>query len=153
MKNTIKLSVRNLVEFIMRSGDIDNTFTSSNKRAVEGTLGHGKVQKSYEKGYKSEVKLKHLIDHGEYSIELQGRADGIFESPHQVIIDEIKTTTKDLATITNEYNPQHWAQAKCYGYIYGVQNSLETIKIQVTYFHLETEETKKLIEEYTIFPT
>lgn len=150
MKNTIKLSVRNLVEFIMRSGDIDTRFTSLNKRGVEGTLAHGKVQKSYAKGYKAEVKLKHEFDYQDYSIELEGRADGIFESADEVIIDEIKSTSKDLESIEEDYNPQHWAQAKCYGYIYAVQNSLDKIKIQLTYFHLESEETKKLIEEYSI---
>src|SRR5699024_861712 len=150
MKNTIKLSVRNLVEFIMRSGDIDNTFTSSNKRAVEGTLAHGKVQKSYEKGYRAEVKMKHQIDYDEYSIELEGRADGIYESDEEVIIDEIKSTTRDLESITEDYNMQHWAQAKCYGYIFAVQNSLEKIKVQLTYYHMETEEIKRFIQEYSI---
>lgn len=150
MENTIKLSVRNLVEFIMRSGDIDNTFTSTNKRAVEGTIAHGKVQKSYGKGYRSEVKLKHEIEYDEYSIELEGRADGIFESSEEVIIDEIKSTTRDLDSITEDYNMQHWAQAKCYGYIFAVQNSLRKIKVQLTYFHIDTEEIKQFIHEYTI---
>lgn len=150
MKNTIKLSVRNLVEFIMRSGDIDNTFTSKNKRAVEGTIAHGKVQNSYGKGYRSEVKLKHKIDYEEYSIELEGRADGIYEGSDQVIIDEIKSTTRDLESLTEDYNMQHWAQAKCYGYIYAVQNKLENIKVQLTYFHIETEEIKQFIHEYNL---
>lgn len=150
MENTIKLSVRNLVEFIMRSGDIDNSFTSMNKRAVEGTLAHGKVQKSYGKGYRSEVKLKHEINYDEYTIQLEGRADGIFESSDQVIIDEIKSTTRDLESITEEFNMQHWAQAKCYGYIFAVQNSLEKINVQLTYFHIETEEIKQFIQVYTI---
>jgi len=117
----------------MRSGDIDNTFTSTNKRAVEGTLAHGKVQKSYGEGYQAEVQLKHEIAHDKYSIELEGRADGIYVAADEVMIDEIKSTTKDLESVEADYNMQHWAQAKCYGYIYAVQNSLKRIKIQLTY--------------------
>ena len=42
-------------------------------------------------------------------------------------IDEIKTTTKDLLLIDENTNPLHWAQAKCYGYIYSMQNELVSL--------------------------
>ena len=46
MNKIIKISIRNLVEFIMRHGSIDNRYTSSIK-AIEGIRGHQRVQKSY----------------------------------------------------------------------------------------------------------
>ena len=148
MNNTIRISVRNLVEFVLRSGDIDNSFMSMN-RAVEGTLAHQKVQGSYGHEYKSEVYLKHNIEYGKYTILLEGRADGIFTYEDEIIIDEIKSTTKDLEYIEEDYNPLHWAQAKIYGYIYATQNSLDRLKIQLTYFHVELEEIKKFIMPLT----
>ena len=149
MNNIIKIAVRNLIEFVMRSGDIDNTFRSINS-AIEGTKAHGKVQKAYGKGYKSEVTLKHSIQYKEFTIELQGRADGIFHDSNEVIIDEIKSTTRDLEEIDENFNPLHWAQAKCYGYIYCVDKNLDEIGIQITYFHIETEESKIIKKIYKI---
>lgn len=142
MENIIKISVRNLIEFVLRSGDIDNSFMSMN-RALEGTLAHQKVQKSYGHEYKSEVYLKYSIDYDRYKILLEGRADGILTQDGETIVDEIKSTTRNLDDIEEDYNPLHWAQAKCYGFIYATQNNLDEIGIQLTYFHIETEEIKK----------
>lgn len=57
----------------------------------------------------------------------------------KTIIDEIKTTTKDLLLIDENTNPLHWAQAKCYGYIYSMQNELDNIDIQITYYNIDTK--------------
>jgi DNA excision repair protein ERCC-2 len=149
MNNIIRISVRNLVEFVLRSGDIDNSFMSMS-RAVEGTLAHQKVQKSYGPEYKPEVTLKHEVEYDQFKILLEGRADGIITKDDIVIIDEIKSTTKDLETIEEDYNLLHWAQAKIYGFIYAVQNKIENIDIQLTYFHIETEEYKKFVKRFTL---
>lgn len=149
MDNIIKISVRNLVEFVLRSGDIDNRFMSMS-RALEGTLAHQKVQKSYGPEYKPEVSLKHSIDYEKFTINLEGRADGVIACSEGIIIDEIKSTTRDLELIDEEYNQLHWAQAKCYGYIYAIQNELDNIGIQLTYFHIETEETKIIRKKFTL---
>ncbi|CAK7046157.1 ATP-dependent DNA helicase [Tissierella sp.] len=148
MSNVIKVSVRNLVEFVLRSGDIDNSFMSMS-RALEGTKAHQKVQKSYGYEYEPEVTLKHSVYYDDFTIELQGRADGILTYEDEVIIDEIKSTTKDLEDIEENYNELHWAQAKCYGYIYSLQNGLDHIHIQLTYFHIELEERKIFKRRYT----
>lgn len=141
MDNTIKLSVRNLVEFVLRHGDIDTSFISTS-RALEGTLAHQKVQRSYGIEYRAEVSLKHSIEYDRFLIQLEGRADGILTVDDEIIIDEIKSTTRDLELIEEDYNPLHWAQAKCYGYIYAIQNEMDEIGIQLTYFNIETENTK-----------
>lgn len=148
MSNVINVSVRNLVEFVLRSGDIDNSFMSMS-RALEGTKAHQKVQKSYGLEYKPEVTLRHNVYYDDFTIELQGRADGILTFSDEIIIDEIKSTTKDLDDIEEDYNELHWAQAKCYGYIYCVQNDLDYIHIQLTYFHIESEEKKMFKRRYT----
>lgn len=149
MNKEIKISVRNLIEFALRSGDIDNSFRS-NIPAIEGTKAHQKVQKSYGPEYKAEYTLKHSIEHDDYTLILEGRADGIFILPDEIIIDEIKSTTKDLVDIEEDYREIHWAQAMCYGYIYSIQNGLTHINIQLTYFHIETEEKKIFKRTYRI---
>lgn len=149
MNKNIRISARNLIEFVLRSGDIDNGFKSTN-RAVEGTLAHQKVQKTYGENYRAEVSLKYTYDYDKYSFEIEGRADGIYHLENEAIIDEIKSTTRDLELIEIDFNPLHWAQAKVYGLIYCIQNNLKKIDIQVTYFHIETEEVKRFKEEFTI---
>lgn len=141
MNKNIKLSIRNLVEFVMRSGDIDNSFKSMS-RALEGTRAHQKVQNSYGDNYKKEVSLRHNIEYEDYYIQLQGRADGILTLEDEIYIDEIKSTTRNLKDIDEDYYPIHWAQAKLYGYIYCVNEDLDYINIQLTYFHIDTEEKK-----------
>ena len=149
MNKEIRISVRNLIEFAMRSGDIDNSF-KSNIAALEGTRAHQKVQKSYGDEYKAEYTLKHNIEYEDYTLILEGRADGIFILPDETIIDEIKSTTKDLDTIEEDYKEVHWAQAMCYGYIYCIQNELTSINIQLTYFHIDTEEKKIFKRIYSL---
>ena len=149
MNKEIKISVRNLILFVMRSGDIDNSFRS-NIPALEGTKAHQKVQKSYGDEYKAEYTLKHSLEYEDYTFMLEGRADGIFILPDEIIIDEIKSTVRDLETIEEDYREIHWAQAMCYAYIYSIQNNLKNINIQLTYFHIETEKKKIFKRRYKI---
>ena len=56
----VRISVRNLVEFIMRGGDIDNRFVSNEKDSMlEGSRIHRKIQRSMGGNYRAEVSLKH----------------------------------------------------------------------------------------------
>lgn len=168
--NEIKISVRNLVEFVLRSGDLDSRFTGSS-RALEGTKAHQKIQKEYKdkfskekqipidelvnnksikKEYFAEVVLKHNIEYKDFLFIVEGRADGIIIEGDNFIIDEIKTVTRPLETVDEDYNPLHWAQAKCYAYIYALQNGLSNIDVQITYYNINDNETKKLIQNFNI---
>jgi DNA excision repair protein ERCC-2 len=137
----LKISVRNLVEFVLRSGDLDSSFTAGD-RGLEGTRLHQKIQKSYPEGYTPEVTLSYLVETPELSLDVGGRADGIFSEGTNVILDEIKTTTRDLDEIDETAHPLYWAQAKCYAFIYASQNQLESITVQLTYCQVETQELK-----------
>ncbi len=48
------------------------------------------------------------------------------------------------------FNLTHWAQAKCYAYIFAVQNDLPEIAVQLTYFNLETSQSKKFNNTFKI---
>ena len=148
MKTEFKISIRSLVEFIMRRGNIDNRYVGSTK-AVEGIRGHQRIQKSYGENYEAEVPLKHTVSYDDMSIIVEGRADGILKEDDKIIIDEIKTTTKELLMIDENFNPLHFAQAKCYGYIYCLDNKLDSIYIQLTYYNIETKNTRVIRNQYS----
>jgi len=148
----IKLPIRHLVELIMRCGDIDSRYVSKD-RMVEGSKAHRSLQKNnrelYE-DYRSEVLLSEEYSFNGIDYTLEGRADGIFRQDDRYWIDEIKTTVLPLSLINEDFNIAHWAQAKCYAYIFAVQNDLPEISVQLTYFNLETNESKKMIRNYDI---
>jgi len=144
----IKISVRNLVEFILRSGDIDNRFGAQAKadRMQQGSMIHRKIQRKMGASYRSEVPLKIAIEAEKYILQIEGRADGIIEE-EEVIIDEIKGVYRNLELL-EEPVEVHKAQAMCYAYIYASKHHLETIGVQMTYCNLDTEEIKRFLEKY-----
>src|SRR5690554_2095255 len=143
MYREIRISVRNLVEYVLRTGDIDNRFMSMS-RAQEGTKAHQKVQRTYEKGDLKEVTLKEIINYQGLTFNIEGRADGILFTDDGVVVDEIKSTTRDLKEVGEGLNIRHWAQGICYAYFYSLKNILTEISIQLTYFHIETEDVVRI---------
>ncbi len=109
--------MRGLVEFIMRGGSIDNRFGGFD-RALEGIQIHRRLQKAAGGAYQAEVTLSYEHDFGEYTLVIDGRADGVISGSDGVMIDEIKSTSAPLDIIDEDYNPVHWAQAECYAYMY-----------------------------------
>lgn len=146
----IRISVRNLVEFIMRSGDIDNRRgTLSNRDAMQaGSRLHRKLQRQMGVGYRAEVKLSGRFSFDSYSILVEGRADGIFEDQGITVIDEIKGIYKDLKFLT-EPIAVHQAQAMCYAYFYAIENQKEQMRVQLTYVHIPTEDIRRFQKEYS----
>ena len=136
----IRVSVRNLVEFILRSGDIDNRRgTMADKDAMQmGSRLHRKIQGKMGADYHAEVPLRTQIDCDGFLLIVEGRADGIFERDGQTIIDEIKGVFRDVERM-EEPDPVHLAQARCYACIYAEQQNLEKIGVQMTYANLDTE--------------
>lgn len=146
-RKELRVSVRNLVEFVLRCGDIDSSFGGSS-RAVEGTRIHKKIQKAQSEEYSAEVTLKTTVEFEDFSLVIEGRADGIIKEKGCITVDEIKTTTMPLDSVDEDFNPVHWAQAKCYAYIHALNENLDGINIRLTYCHLDTEEIKYLIKSF-----
>lgn len=166
----IQISVRNLVEFILRSGNIDNRRASVSDNAMqEGGRIHRMIQRRMGSDYHAEVSLRHQVETEEYTIVIEGRADGIivqskgdipstpeleldnirqaFRDQVTVTIDEIKGTYRDIHKM-KEAVPVHLAQAKCYAYIYAKQNELKHIRVRMTYCNIDTEEIRYFHFEY-----
>lgn len=144
----VNISVRELVEFVLRSGSIFASFVSR-ARAVEGTMAHKKIQSTMDVNYEKEVKLVHECEVSGIAFVIEGRADGIIRDLIAVTIDEIKSTRTSLDVIDEDYNPLHWAQAKCYAYFYATQNHLKDMNVRLTYYNLDTKEIKHLVKVYT----
>ncbi len=143
--------MRNLVEFVMRGGDIDNRRTSgAEKDAMQaGSRIHRKIQRRMGADYQAEVTMRHVVDEERYQILVEGRADGVIRSvTGEVTIDEIKGVYMDIGKL-NEPIPVHLAQAMCYGYFYCFDHGTQRIVIQVTYCNLESEEIRRFKQEYT----
>ncbi len=137
----VKISVRNLVEFLLRSGDLDSRFTGRD-RMNEGARLHRKLQKAYGGSYKAEVALKETRRVGGIDFTVIGRADGIITEEGRTTIDEIKTVALPLDEIDEDFAPVHWAQAQCYACMVASQNTLDEITVRLTYVQADTEEVK-----------
>lgn len=154
-ERVIRISVRNLVEFILREGDIDNRISGSMEKdaMLQGGRMHRKIQRRMGPEYHAEYSLKMRIPCEGYQIQLEGRADGVIirekDGKPDVIIDEIKGIFRDIHFLEAPVNV-HLAQAKCYAYIYGEQNELDEIGVQMTYCHLDTEEVKRFRQHYSL---
>lgn len=148
----VRISVRDLVEFVLREGDIDNRkigMSDKDVMAMGGKL-HRKIQRQMGSDYHAETAMKLQIPCGEFDLRVEGRADGVIikGDTSEVIIDEIKGILRDLSLIEQPVNV-HLAQAKCYAYIYAKQHSLREIGIQMTYCNLDTEEIRRFLSHYT----
>ncbi len=136
----VRISVRRLVEFVRRSGSIDNRMTNSD-RALEGTKIHQLLQKEAGEEYAAEVRLnlERIVDGIAFSLD--GRADGIINSR---MIDEIKTTETPMDEITEDFRPLHWAQLICYGFMLAEKSDLAEVTLQLTYYQVVDKKSKTI---------
>ena len=149
-KAEVRISVRNLVEFILRHGDIDNRIQTSPDNAMqEGGRIHRMIQRRMGAEYQAEVTLRYVLPGENYALVVEGRADGIFRQEEAVVIDEIKGTYRELAGMKAPM-PLHLAQAKCYAYMYGSREGLKQMRIRLTYCHIPTEDIRYFYEDDTI---
>ena len=146
----IRISVRELVEFVLNSGDIDNRRTAGAKKEAmqEGSRLHRKIQKQMGAGYQAEVTMRHVVQEECFCILVEGRADGVLSEPGGFVIDEIKCVYMDISRL-EEPVKVHMAQAMCYGYFWCTEKDLEGIGVQITYCSMETEEIRRFRKEYS----
>ncbi len=154
LNKAVKISVRNLVESVLRSGDLMSEFTGSS-RMIDGGKIHRKIQQSQGSEYLPEVSLAIVIERPKVTLHISGRADGVIVTKGEpgnenVTIDEIKSVTTELRLLEENYNPLHWAQAKCYAYIYAVQHDLAEIGVQITYCQAATLEIRTFKQSYSV---
>ena len=144
---TLELSVHQLVDFLLRSGDID-TRVFNRSSMTEGTLIHSLYQAKQGDDYISEYPLKTTLVVDEIAVTIQGRADGIIVKGNDYTIDEIKTTVIDLKEFRDANIIWHLGQAKCYAYMFAKERNLKTISVKLTYIK-QGKVSEKLFDNYT----
>lgn len=146
----IRLSVRELVEFVLRSGDIDSRQAAGGKKAAmqEGSRLHRKIQRRMGASYQAEVAMKYILEEENFRLQIEGRADGVIEETNGWAIDEIKCMYMDISRLEAPI-PVHLAQAMCYAYFLCLDKELTSVGVQMTYCQIETEEIRRFREEKT----
>lgn len=145
-KEQLRISVRSLVEFILRSGDIDNRHAMSSESAMlEGGRIHRMIQRRMGAEYQPEVSLRYVHPTDHYDLIVEGRADGVIDAAGDVTIDEIKGTYRELTHMKGPM-PVHLAQAKCYAYMYSRKNAVKQMTVRMTYCNMDTEEIRYFTE-------
>ena len=142
MKTEIRLSVRELAEYVCQDGDLIGARASA-ERALEGANAHRALQRSQPQGYQSEVFLSTSVERENHILIIEGRADGIISGPI-CVVHEIKTTYLPLDEISWEHYPSYHAQLWVYGFIYALNNSLDTVDLRLTYYNLQSGKSKDL---------
>ncbi|NNF98677.1 MAG: DEAD/DEAH box helicase [Desulfobacteraceae bacterium] len=149
MTYSLKIAVRTLVEHVFRSGNLNLDFVGSINSA-RGILGHKTVQNNRPEHYTPEVTVSHEVDTGNFRLVINGRIDGVFNEPDDVVIEEIKTTTHDLDSFDRVENPVHWGQLKIYAFIYAHRQQLNHITGQLLYYNIETQKSAAIRKSYTL---
>ncbi len=115
---------------------------SSLKNAADGIKGHLIVQNNFrdkyadmDSEYLAEAYISYTYETDEVILDINGRIDGIIVEASEITIHEIKTIEADISKVTEKQNELHWAQLKCYAYIYAKQNSYSKLKGLLTYYN------------------
>ena len=109
----LKIAIKELAHFICQSGNLTTEYFS-NKDLEEGTKLHKYLQSKYNDKSKSEVYIKKEITYQNKDILLHGFIDGVLNIEDEIIIEEIKSTQRDLEEV--EPILEHLAQLKIYAY-------------------------------------
>jgi len=138
------ISVRNLVEFILRHGNIEpGSGLESPERAMAGTRIHKKLQSAFKEAdhtYEPEKSVSYSVKKDGFDFVISGRADGIRFKDGFLHIDEIKTVDKDVKSIS-EPERLHIAQGRCYAAILSnILPDVKKVETNVIYCNIENME-------------
>jgi DNA excision repair protein ERCC-2 len=139
-----EISVRELVEFVWRKGDLasENDFASP-QRAWEGARGHHRVQQSRPPGYQAEVPVSHTLVTERFQLVIRGRLDGWMPELGGTWLEEIKTVRDRLPQTAD---PLHWAQLRCYAAMIKLQENDAALELRLTYLELQNNGIREFRE-------
>ncbi|MFA7701102.1 MAG: PD-(D/E)XK nuclease family protein, partial [Bacilli bacterium] len=145
MEKRLKLSVHQLVDFVLRTGDIDNRIFNRSSMN-EGTRIHAFYQSKQASNYLSEYLLGGTFYVDGYTIFLEGRADGIIVDGDFAVIDEIKSTVVELKDYHTAQEAWHVGQAQCYALMYAKEKNLDSVGVRLTYIHQTKDD--RMVKNY-----
>lgn len=145
MKQRHSIAVSTLVAFVLRAGDLDLRFAGPG-RPLAGIRIHQLIQGRRPAGYRSEVPVSIEVETPDLILAVGGRIDGVLETGQTIIVEEIKSTTRDLALIEKWPDPCHWGQLRIYAHLFASAHHLDAVTLRLTYCHLDTGDTLELVE-------
>ena len=144
----IRLPIRQLAEFLCRSGSLDSRGGGFD-RALKGARLHRRLQKQGGEGYAAEVYLKERFELDGLALILEGRADGIFTDEEGLVtIDEIKTVSCPIEEMGEDSQPMHWAQGQLYAALWLRQEGLDRAAVRLTYCQADTGEIVRFTRRF-----
>jgi DNA excision repair protein ERCC-2 len=149
LKSELKIGVRELVEHVLRSGDLVFEFLGFG-RPAEAIRAHQKIQNSRPDTYQSEVTVARQVETDRFRITIGGRIDGVYTEAQGTVVEEIKTTARHPDYFEKNENPIHWGQVKTYAYILGKDRGLAEISTLLTYYRLDTAEIRQFRRTFSI---
>jgi DNA excision repair protein ERCC-2 len=144
-KQVLTIAVRELVEFVCRSGDLNREFFGS-RRLAEAIRAHQTIQRSRPPHYRAEVPVAQRLETERFVLNLGGRIDGVYPAAAAsgpAVIEEIKTLSREFDTLSDAESALHWAQAKVYAHMYAVEHGHVDMAVELTYYHLDSHETRQ----------
>ncbi|HSO18338.1 MAG TPA: PD-(D/E)XK nuclease family protein [Desulfosarcina sp.] len=148
MKERHRIAVRTLVDMVLRAGDLDARFCAPGRR-LDGIRAHQALQRRRPEGYRAEVPVSIEVETAELILVVGGRIDGVGDTAEETLVEEIKSTTRDLKQFAQAPDACHWGQAKVYAWLLAREERLDAVTIRLTYFHLDTGETVELVQTMT----
>jgi DNA excision repair protein ERCC-2 len=142
-----KIGIRQLVEFILRMGDLNASMNSQNT-ALEGARIHRKLQKRRDEDYEKEYSVKRIVEMDGEEFTIEGRADGVVIGD-DLFIEEIKTSDPTFDELSENTKTLYWSQAKVYGAILTQDLDFEKVTIQLTYYQRPTDDIVEKQQEFT----
>jgi len=147
MSKTIKLGIRQLVEFSCCSGDLGYEAQPA-VSAIEGIRTHQKIQKRYRQQANAEHSLRHIVNIDEYEVELGGRVDLLFANEIPPRVEEIKTVSRFTKETLTGYDKPHWAQARCYAACYALDQQLDKVAVSLNFVKLFCAEEQREVKVF-----
>ena len=145
---SVSISVTELAKFVHRQGDIDARREDSTDMS-EGVQAQRKYQETVLKKFKhyqTEVRCQDRYERNDIKLLIQGRADGVMLKP-QVLVEEIKTTRKNIDDHHKLMGSVHRAQVILYAAMLVQDHQFDSCTVKITYVHPDTLSFKSFDEE------
>lgn len=142
----LAITVRELVAFCHRAGDIDHRFTPS-PTGVQGVAGHQRVYRRRGETYRSEYPVEYCHREGDLRLRLRGRADGYDAAA--ALVEEIKTCRINPALVPAAVSRMHLAQARLYAALIAIAQEHEQLEVRLTWFNIDSGEETPLSQSYS----
>ena len=145
--NKISLSVLDLIRYQPNPRKVLSSFPLP-QRGLLGKKAQTKLQQTKSKSYglfHKEISVSQHFDHRGYTIFLQGRIDGLYESGKQTEVEEIKSVllnNKDFQQVEIDSYPEYKEQVLVYCYLLEKENKYKNILPIITLINLINDKSR-----------